>query len=174
MTGHGFIFYSEFAKFRCMHKNYQYIFFCLESPPAVLTTQYEVWNERWKSFGEEERWNSVVFLCVCISALVLLCSASEPFVFTSIKKFNVQYSRMFGWLQNGQVIEWLTDWVTDDLVGGSFSVYRAWHRTDMGRWSKNVRMKNRQREIETVIKRQQVSKRSVTRLCWSAVSGCSR
>lgn len=38
MIGHAFIFDSKFAKIRCMHKNYQYNFSCLESPAVALTS----------------------------------------------------------------------------------------------------------------------------------------
>lgn len=163
------IFDSKLAKIRCTHKNYQHNFFlprepssCLNMPFGLLSRSSAMSGGR-ALVGAEERQNSVVFLCVCISALVLLYSAGEPFVFSRLGN-SMQYTEC--WLVFRTVrwqTGWLTVWVTDDWVGGSFSVDQVWHRTDVGRWSDKA-----------VIKRQQVSRRSVSRLCWSAVSGCFR
>lgn len=65
--------------------------------------------------GEKERQNSIIFLCVCISALVLLYSAGESFASRSAQSRNSMCNTpiVFVGLWNGQVTDWLTDCLSD-------------------------------------------------------------
>lgn len=124
---------------------------------ALLAFQHEVWNEWCKKVRSERKGDRT-----WLSSYMRLWISPAGYS-------NVQFTQSFCWLTGDRQGDgWLIFW----CLGGALSVYQARHRRGMGK--ENANMKNRQREIETVMKWQQVSRKSITRLCWRAVSGGSR
>lgn len=173
MIGHAFIFDSKFAKIRRMHKNDWFNFFSASRAQKLLeqslwARQYGAWKEWWLEREEDRtvfRLPVVLHLCSYLQASHL-CSARS-------RNSTCNIAWVFVSFQNAQVTHWLTDCVSDWWLGGWIFLSIATSARH-GRWSVNGRKKNRQREMETVIKQQQVNRRSIARLCWSAVSGGSR
>lgn len=89
---------------------------------ALWASQYEVWNERWTSFGWRERKTELNYLPVCLH----LCSSPTVFCrrvicesFSSIKKFNVQYTHSVCWFMErsgDRLADWLFEWLMTGWV----------------------------------------------------------